>query len=159
MNASNKKDVTQNVLVLHPTLQQTEKHCLCFLPWIRTLLSSLFILLSMRHQWKKNGKCDRGEEWHKKEEERKKCSITSEQYLLKNLSFKTNKDTIPELCLIVVAYFLHESVYNWEPIHSCFPTTGRPLADTLTFSYCTTTLHTQKQIQTHYTCTCRHTQK
>ena len=109
-----RKAVTQRVLVPHPTSPQTKKNTLCFLAWIKTLLSLLSTLLSMRHQRKKNGKYNRGGGWRDEGEKKRKkegaeegmqvWGLTSEQYSLKNLSSTTNKDTRPELYLIIAAY-------------------------------------------------------
>lgn len=51
--------------------------------------------------------------------------LTSKQYSLKNLSSTTNKDTRPELYLIVAAYSPWLCLYNWEPTNNSFPTIGR----------------------------------
>lgn len=98
-------------------------------------------------------KYDGGGGWHEEERGRNaSLRLTSEQYLLKNLSSTTNKDTRPELYLIV-QIIPHDSVYNWEPTNSCFPTIGRYCWMPSSFpNIPNTCTHTSKY---KHTCICR----
>lgn len=95
---------------------------------------SFYFLIDINGEKKENMMKGRDGLENKIVEEMEVWGFTSKQYSLKNLSFTTNKDTRLELCLIVVAYFLHASVYNWEPTNSCFPTIGRSLVKAFTFA-------------------------
>lgn len=84
----------------------------------------------MRHLGKKNWKIwwrERMVLKKKVKEGMQDWNLTSEQSSLKNLSSTTNKDTGPELYLIIPAYSPWLCFCIWEPTNSFFPTTARHL--------------------------------